>query len=141
MVKQDTIRLLEATKNTRYQPGVSGNPNGRPRSSVTTILKNTDEKTNAQIAAKLIELAIKGDIPALIHYIDRTDGKVTDKLQLTGTMLVTTPDQLDFAMRILLEDKLKLEHRLLQEAIPLSVSNEQEAVIEGEVVEIDQSEN
>lgn len=116
VTKQVNNRLAEARVATYFPPGQSGNPAGRPKNSVTTLLKNTDELTNEQIAKKLIELALAGDLPALIHYIDRTDGKVADKLQMTGTMLVATPDQLDLAMRLMLENKAN-ETRLLAESI------------------------
>lgn len=118
MIEQQTgtdKRLLNLRP--RWQPGESGNPAGRQPNSVTTILKKTDELTNEQIAKKLIELALAGDLPALIHYIDRTDGKVADKLQMTGTMLVATPDQLDLAMRLMLENKAS-EAKLLSEGKP-----------------------
>ena len=121
MIKQSLINPISrlGDKRDQWQPGESGNPAGRPKNSVTTILKNADEKTNEQIAQKLIELAIAGDLPALIHYIDRTDGKVADKLQLTGTMLVATPDQLDLAMRLMLENKAN-ETKLLTKSEPSS---------------------
>ncbi|KKM85518.1 hypothetical protein LCGC14_1288250 [marine sediment metagenome] len=62
---------------TPWQPGQSGNPNGRPKNSVTTLLKNQDAKTTQEICDKLIELAKEGDLPAIKEYLDRTDGKVT----------------------------------------------------------------
>ncbi len=114
--KQPSISQLKPFE---WQPGQSGNPHGRPPSSVTTILKRTDELTNEQIAKKLIELALAGDLPALIHYIDRTDGKVADKLQMTGTMLVATPDQLELASRMLFEIKQR-EAKLLTETKELT---------------------
>lgn len=60
----------------RFQPGVSGNPAGRPKNSVTTLLKNTDNETTKKIAKKLTALAEKGDLKAIDMFIDRTDGKV-----------------------------------------------------------------
>ena len=63
----------------KFLPGESGNPAGRPKNSVTTLLKNTDELTNKAICDKLIELAKGGDLPAIKEYIDRADGKVTEK--------------------------------------------------------------
>lgn len=113
MVKQRHIREKNLIP---FLPGQSGNPAGRPPNSVTSILKRTDELTNEQIAQKLIDLALAGDLSALIHYIDRTDGKVADKLQMTGTMLVVTPDQLNLAMRMLLDEKAK-EEKFLSELV------------------------
>jgi len=64
----------------RWKPGQSGNPAGRPVNSVTALLKNQDPLTNKSICDKLIELAQAGDLPAIKEYLDRTDGKVTDKV-------------------------------------------------------------
>lgn len=59
-----------------FQPEQSGNPAGRPKNSVTTLLKNTDKETTKKIAKKLTELAEDGDLKAIDMFIDRTDGKV-----------------------------------------------------------------
>ena len=77
-----TEQINEVNLSTRYKPGQSGNPAGRPKNSVTTLLKNVDEITNQKICDKLIELALKGDLPAIREYLDRTDGKVP--LPITG---------------------------------------------------------
>ena len=59
----------------KFEPGISGNPAGRPKNSVTTLLKNTDKETTQKIASKLTELAEDGDLKAIDMFIDRTDGK------------------------------------------------------------------
>ena len=81
-----TTDIKEHSRNTDglipWVPGQSGNPAGRPKHSVTTLLKNTDELTTKQICAKLIDLAKGGDLPAIREYLDRTDGKVTEKIEV-----------------------------------------------------------
>ena len=71
-----TEQIKEANMSTRFKPGVSGNPKGRPLNSVTTLLKNTDKETTHKIARKLTKLAEDGDLKAIDMFIDRTDGKV-----------------------------------------------------------------
>ena len=63
-----------------FLPGVSGNPAGRPKNSVTTLLKNRSPEDNKKIADKLYQMAINGDMAAIREYIDRTDGRVTGDL-------------------------------------------------------------
>ncbi len=72
-----------------WQPGQSGNPNGRPKNSVTTLLKNRNPKDNQKIADKLYQLALAGDMSAIREYIDRTDGKVTDTHKIEGDIPVS----------------------------------------------------
>ena len=77
MVKQpiNTDKRLENLQ-PRWKQGESGNPNGRPKSSVTTLLKNTPDADKHTIATKLTTMAKEGDLKAIDMFIDRTDGKV-----------------------------------------------------------------
>lgn len=80
VVEQDRYKtLIKQTQATQWTPGQSGNPAGRPISSVTTLLKNKGSEDNQAIADKLYSLALSGDMPAIKEYIDRTEGKVIDK--------------------------------------------------------------
>ena len=71
-----TVGYLNPPKDTRWKPGQSGNPKGRPPKnlSITSLVKERLEqegeqgKTNAELIAEaIIELAKKKDLPALIH--------------------------------------------------------------------------
>lgn len=78
--KQPTYnRIDNIPPEKRWQPGQSGNPNGRPKNSVTTILKNTSKETTKKIANKLTDLAVEGDLKAIDMFIDRTDGRVVQQ--------------------------------------------------------------
>lgn len=67
----------------RWKPGESGNPKGRPKNSVTAMLKANPEATNLVIAEKLTDMAKEGDLKAIDMYIDRTDGKVLQQTDVT----------------------------------------------------------
>ena len=80
----------------RWSLGESGNPAGRKPNSVTTLLK---EKDRQKVADKIYELVLSGDMPAIREYLDRTEGKVTEKhlsLSLTATV---TPELLEQAQK------------------------------------------
>ena len=98
IVKQTTYnRIDNIPPEKRFQPGVSGNPHGRPRkeASITTcaaeLLKEVgpDGKTRAQrIAATWLADLESGktrDRAALLkEALDRTEGKVPDRVQVAG---------------------------------------------------------
>ena len=124
VTKQRTNRDNSLANLRPFQPGQSGNLAGRPRNSVTTILKETDEHTNEQIAKKIIELALRGDLPAIREYLDRTDGKVAEKhLSLN---LTVTPEYLEEAQK-------RLSEALGGTQELISIYKEgQKAIVEGE---------
>ena len=66
---------------TPWKPGESGNPKGRPKNSVTAMLKETTPETSKKIAKKLTDLAVEGDLKAIDMFIDRTDGPVNKESQ------------------------------------------------------------
>ncbi len=93
--KQDRYRtLIEQTEATRFQPNESGNPAGRPKNSVTALLKNTDAKTTTEIAKTITRKAIAGDSQYTNIYLDRTDGKVPDIKKVQGLIVTITGDDM-----------------------------------------------
>lgn len=96
---------------TPFTAGTSGNPNGRPKkgeaySEVVRELLNSDEinidfiingeKKNVTmtstkslyyvVCTAMIYQAIKGNVQAAKELIDRADGKVKDKVELSGRL-------------------------------------------------------
>ncbi|GAB3889939.1 hypothetical protein GCM10028803_00490 [Larkinella knui] len=99
---------------TKFQPGQSGNPGGRPVGHITTFLKEfgnasdieftiikTDvegtvkksssklstgdrQTINQAIAARLLQLALNGDLKAIKEVLNRTEGRVPQPINLGG---------------------------------------------------------
>ncbi|KKN64744.1 hypothetical protein LCGC14_0488760 [marine sediment metagenome] len=103
-MKQANNSNLKAGEPHRWKPGESGNPNGRPKNSVTAMLKNASEEDRKAIADKVIELAKEGKIEAIREYIDRTDGKVPSELKVEGEILIT-PNMRALAAKEMIEIK------------------------------------
>lgn len=82
---------------TPFKPGVSGNPNGRPKKEycLTDILKeqgNIEDAVNEvgtkvsrknAIAEKLWGMATGGDVVAIKYLMDRVDGKPLQQIEAT----------------------------------------------------------
>lgn len=70
-----------------FQPGQSGNPNGRPkikpfREAIQRALEEAgDDKLALQaVATALVGKAMSGDVPAIKELADRMDGKVAQAI-------------------------------------------------------------
>ena len=106
----------------RWKPGQSGNLSGRPKSSITSILREKleqigeDGRSKAEIVADILyEMATskgaRGQVPALIELLDRIEGKVADKhlnvnVSITPESLQAAQERLQLAQadtRALLE--------------------------------------
>jgi len=85
-------------RNTRWKPGQSGNPKGRPKGiryiseSLRELLdqKDKDGRTNAQLIAEALIEAAKNPNSKMAsglikEILDRTEGKVPDKVEETDT--------------------------------------------------------
>ena len=72
----------------QYVKGVSGNPGGRPAgiSLTNTILRMLTEAEAESVVQAAIDAAKAGDMRAFRELIERTDGKVTDKIEHTGNV-------------------------------------------------------
>jgi len=78
----------------RFQPGQSGNPKGRPperplTASLREALDANDGELIQSLAQMAIDKALSGDFRYFKEIMDRSDGKVTDRLGVTaGAMSV-----------------------------------------------------
>jgi hypothetical protein len=104
MVEQTVNRRQDGTFATgnqigrQFQPGQSGNPKGRPTerpltASLREALNADDGKLIETLAQVSIDKALSGDFRYFREIMDRVDGKVTDRLDVTadGNALTDCP--------------------------------------------------
>lgn len=97
-------------KQHEWVPGQSGNPKGRPKNTLTSLLeKHLNENGEVEKQAlieELVKLAKtsqgRGQIPALKEIFERMDGKVADKsisivIQATPETIQAAQDQMRLA--------------------------------------------
>ena len=84
-----------------FNPGISGNPNGRPKKEncVSDLLRNKgdemqpDGKTKLQaVIETLYERAGEGELKAIDMIFDRLEGKAAQKIEVEETLLPTGLD-------------------------------------------------
>lgn len=99
-----TQKQIDALKH--FKPGQSGNPLGRPKGSknITSIIKHylkqeylckdpiTEKKVQLSaeeiIALNMIINAMRGDNSEIDKILDRIEGKVKQKIELSGEMAI-----------------------------------------------------
>ena len=88
----------------RFLPGVSGNPSGRGNapSLVAALRAELDEREHGgrpglrAIAARLVDMALAGDMRAIREVLDRLDGKPLQAVSLdSAAPLVLAPVKLE----------------------------------------------
>jgi Family of unknown function (DUF5681) len=70
-----------------FRPGASGNPGGRPKQQPGTEALRVllaDEKTAMALARAMIKRALKGNVRAFKEIMDRVEGKVANRVEITG---------------------------------------------------------
>lgn len=94
-------------KEYQWQPGESGNPAGRPPhkkylSEALTELLNNNPKEALEVITAILSKAKNGDVSAARELWDRHEGKVADKVEIKGEILIT-PDMRALAAREMIE--------------------------------------
>lgn len=98
-ISQDTIPENTGMKqDTRFKPGVSGNPKGKPkgarhfstliRDAITKVATDTGTSDDKLIVKALIAKAKEGDLKAVDIVFDRVDGKAEQTINLDGELTV-----------------------------------------------------
>ncbi|MFC1916898.1 DUF5681 domain-containing protein [Chloroflexota bacterium] len=96
----ENVGYCNPPKDTRWKPGQSGNPKGRPKNTVyisemlrdqlDQVPETINGKPNTMtwrdlICESILRAAVRGNQPAITkELLDRIEGKVTDKYDVTS---------------------------------------------------------
>ena len=70
-----------------FKPGQSGNPNGKPKKRMTeALLKKLVLKRANDLAEALLREAQAGNVAAWKEAADRTEGRVAEKIEISGNV-------------------------------------------------------
>ena len=102
----------------RILPGYTGNPNGRPKNTITLVgelLKYLEDNPaeRERLIMSLVKEAKSGNTGALRDIFDRVDGKVAEKIEGSLNLLIT-PDMRALAAREMIDVKAE-ETKLLED--------------------------
>lgn len=111
---EDTVGYGQPPKETQFGPGNNANPNGRPKGPITQFLREYGDAAelrleietvnskgekkvqkaelttggqqtiNQAIAARLLQMALGGDMKAIREVLNRTEGRVSQPISLNG---------------------------------------------------------
>ena len=101
-----------------WKPGQSGNPSGRPKSKPITDLceeiinhPETREKIKQQVIQTLTSRGMAG-VLLLREIGERVEGKVTQGIELSGSIATMTDEQVDERLTKLLDLELKQQESI-----------------------------
>lgn len=76
---------------TSWKKGQSGNPGGRPKKKLIDraleelLLENDSEKAR-ELAQRVLQLALAGDVLAIKFIAERTEGRAMQKVEISGEL-------------------------------------------------------
>jgi hypothetical protein len=109
--------LIRRTETGRWPKGVSGNPHGRPKKErmITKLCEEIMEENRDEIKAQIIRsLTMKGMAGVLLfrELAERVEGKVTQGIELSGTVNAMTDAEIMDKLAALLDVKVDEPERI-----------------------------
>ncbi len=78
-----TTPVVEKQRAHLWKPGQSGNPSGKPKQFLTQALRQVmTEETAAELAEKIMTMALNGDMKAIEMIYNRIDGSIIGRNEM-----------------------------------------------------------